>query len=72
MIVKGILFLYVKRYAWSYWASFKYILDEKLGLFLVLSSFLPIGSSKGYVLTSSTACRSAAEMNEMSGYGTVP
>ena len=44
MIVKGI-FLYGKRYVWSYCESFKSILDGKPDLFSVRSSFLPIGSS---------------------------
>ena len=48
-----------------------YFFAVELGVFFVRSSFLLAGSSF-WTKHSETACHSAPENNEMSGYGTVP
>ena len=66
------------KYIWFHCASFKYIFEAELGLFLVrvisISWFRILADvfRNNYVLACSIAGRSAAEMNEMSGYRTVP
>ena len=53
-----------------FWSGTRFIPDPFLisfGWFLILANAF----RNGYVLACSTACRSAAEMNEMSDYGTI-
>ena len=53
-------------------ATIKSNFGTKLGLFLVRSSLLPVGSSFWPKCSGTTARRSAIEKNEISGYVTVP